>query len=912
MVDIDKTMDQKAKPRILIVEDEVIIASDLESQLKEFGFTVLGMATSAEATLDLIDQEQPDLVLMDIVLGGKMDGIGAATIIKDKWGIPVVFLTAYAEQAKLEQAKLTLPFGYILKPFKGRDLKVAIEMALYVAKVDAERRKEKEKLTEQERYLRTILETTKDGCCVVNTKGKITDANKSYCEMSGYSREDLLQLSLEEIDVDETPEEIVARIERIIQNGEEFFEARHRRKDGSVFDVEITVSYLDSEGGRFVCFYRDITDRKKAERCLRESEARFRLIYEHMKVGVAQISLTFRIESANNAFCRMLGYREEELIGNHLRDITHPESIEENLRQQARLASGQIDSYHMEKKYIHKKGHTICCIIDTNLIRDDNDQPLYCLGTVMDITERKRTEGELRSALQRLKFHNENSPLAIVEFDPGFRIIFWSHQAEALFGWNSDEILGKRIDQLKWVHEDDAQRVAAISADMMAGKQTCNLHTNRNYRKDGSVIICEWYNSAMLNSEGRLVSVFSQVLDITARKQAEEEKEKLQSQLLQAQKMESVGILAGGIAHDFNNLLQVINGFTQILLMDKGRHDHDYTSLQNIFKAGNRAADLVRQLLLFSRKVETKRVIIRLNQEIENARKMLERIIPKMIDIELHPGRGLWDVKADHGQIDQILLNLGKNAADAMPDGGKFIIATENITLDQGYVQAHLGVKPGRYVLLTVSDTGHGMEQETIEHIFDPFFTTKEIGKGTGLGLASVYGIVKSHDGYINCHSEIGRGTSFKIYLPAIESEDIAGSKDTNTRPFQGGSETILLVDDEELIRGFAQQVLLKFGYKVLTASSGEEALGIYSGKHSMIDLVIMDIGMPGMGGHKCLTEIMRLNPSAKILIGSGYSANGQVKETLEAGAAGYVGKPYELTDLLNKVRAVLDGEVDL
>ncbi|MBF0530337.1 MAG: response regulator [Deltaproteobacteria bacterium] len=396
---------------------------------------------------------------------------------------------------------------------------------------------------------------------------------------------------------------------------------------------------------------------------------------------------------------------------------------------------------------------------------------------------------------------------------------------------------------------------------------------------------------------------------ITERKRAEEEREKLQSQLAQAHKMESVGILAGGIAHEFNNILQAILGYNSLILMDKTDKNPDYSSLQAIQNAAQRAALLVKQLLLFSRRVEIQRCPVELNQQVEHARRILGNTIPKMIDIEVNPGSRLWTVLADPVQIEQVLLNFGSNAADAMPGGGKIIIETKNITLHQENATHHPGVDPGNYVLLTVLDTGHGMDQETVDHIFDPFFTTKGIGKGAGLGLAAVYGIVKSHGGYITCHSSVGQGTAFKIYLPVIVLKDIPADKPSEEKLPKGGKETILLVDDEEEIRDFASTVLQHFGYTVITATSGEDALKIYSNKPDQIDLILLDIGIPAMGGHKCLQELLKIDRSSKVVIAGGYSVNEQVKSTLEAGAAGYVKKPYLLNNLLRKVRAALDGE---
>jgi len=380
-------------------------------------------------------------------------------------------------------------------------------------------------------------------------------------------------------------------------------------------------------------------------------------------------------------------------------------------------------------------------------------------------------------------------------------------------------------------------------------------------------------------------------------------------QLQQARKMEAIGILAGGIAHDFNNILQVINGYTQLLTLEKSETDPDHAKLGEIEKAVEHAAQLVRQLLTFSRKAESRTVALDLNKEIIGVRKILERTLPKMIDINLHLGRGLAPVTADPMQIEQVLLNLGTNAADAMPDGGTLVIETENVTLGDDYLDTHVGACAGEYVLLSVSDTGAGMDKDIVDHIFEPFFTTKEFGKGTGLGLASVYGIVKSYEGYISCYSEVGQGTTFKIYLPAGEPQVMPEGKTAEDDPPRGGDETILLVDDEESIRTFASAILERFGYRVLTGASGEEALEIIGRTGGKIALVILDLGMPGMGGHRCLQEIRKMDPPAKVLIASGYSLNAQVKKSLEMGAAGYIGKPYRVNVLLRKVREILDEE---
>jgi len=648
------------------------------------------------------------------------------------------------------------------------------ELMIIVSDI-TERKQTEEALRESERYLRSIVETSGDGFWAVDRQGIIAEVNDAYCLMSGYTREEILGMNMGDLDAHESSAEIAARIARIIPGGSERFETHHRRKDGSTWPVEISVTWLDDYGGRFVCFGRNLTGR-------RQREENIALLGRMLDEAPAAITIHDRdghFLYANNYTVRLHGYEEEkEFLAVNLHDLDVPESealLAERFRRIAETGEARFEVYHYRK--------------------DGSSFPL--------------------------------------------------------------EVLAKAIE---WQGEN---------------------------------------------------AVLSIAVDITGRIQADEDKQKLQAQFQQSQKMEAVGILAGGIAHDFNNLLQVIDGYTELLLMDGSVSDSDYRSLKAIQNAGSRAAELIRQLLLFSRKAESTKRVIELQHEVDQAKKMLERTIPKMIEIQIMAGNRLWTIKADPVQIEQMLLNLGTNAADAMPDGGRLLFEIENATLDADYTKGHLDAEPGRYVLLSVSDTGQGMDQETVKKIFDPFFTTKAFGKGTGLGLASVYGIVKSHGGYITCYSEAGRGTTFKIYFPAMVQPEAQEIEEIGAKTIPWGTETILLVDDEEDIRGFAEQALMKFGYRVYTASTGEEALELYWAKSTEIDLVIMDLSMPGMGGHKCFQKMRKFDRQVRVIIASGYSINGQVKKSLEAGARGYVGKPYRLANLLNTVRETLDGDSD-
>jgi two-component system, cell cycle sensor histidine kinase and response regulator CckA len=370
--------------------------------------------------------------------------------------------------------------------------------------------------------------------------------------------------------------------------------------------------------------------------------------------------------------------------------------------------------------------------------------------------------------------------------------------------------------------------------------------------------------------------------------------------------MEAVGTLAGGVAHDFNNILTIVLGYAELLIAKTDKKAPDYADLQEIAQAARNGADLVKRLLAFGRKAESKPRPINLNHRVEQLQKVLSRTLPKTIGIQLNLAKDLRTINADPTQMDQILMNLAVNARYAMPDEGQLTIETANVTLDDEYCRFHMGANPGEYVLLAVSDTGHGMDRETLKHIFEPFFTTKDPGQGTGLGLAMVYGIVKQHGGCINCHSEPSKGTTFKIYFPAAVSPEQAQAIETKSPP-RGGFETILIVDDEKPVRDLGVRILTNAGYKVFTASNGKEALELYQSRSREISLVLLDLVMPEMGGKQCLQDLLRWDPCAKVVIATGYSPGGATKEILASTAMGYIEKPYDVRQVLEVVRSVLD-----
>ena len=436
-------------------------------------------------------------------------------------------------------------------------------------------------------------------------------------------------------------------------------------------------------------------------------------------------------------------------------------------------------------------------------------------------------------------------------------------------------------------------------------RQNCEL---RLKKVDGGIFAARLESVAATEKKTANRRIKMAIADITDLKQAEKEKALLQAQLQQAQKMEAIGTLAGGIAHDFNNLLQAVLGYTEILLFDKMTSDPGYHELHAIRRAAERGGNLTRQLLTFSRKVESKLRPVDLNLEVQKIIKLLERTLPKMIVIELRLSPGLDVVYADTTQIEQILLNLAANAKYAMQDEGTLTIQTENIQLDPEFCRTRPEAKPGKYVLLTVSDNGRGIDTKIMDYIYDPFFTTKGLAEGTGLGLTMVYGVVKGHGGHIECVSEHDAGTDFKIYLPAANQAVVTETAVEENLP-AGGTETILLVDDEALVRDIGRKSLTRFGYTLLTVEDGMHAVDLYRQEHHRIDLVLLDLIMPKMSGRRCLEALLEVNPRAKIVIASGYSETGPVKEALGAGAKGFISKPYDVKNLLKVVRQVLDAD---
>jgi PAS domain S-box-containing protein len=524
----------------------------------------------------------------------------------------------------------------------------------------------------------------------------------------------------------------------------------------------------------------------------------------------------------------------------------------------------------------------------------------------------ERLTTELRASEERWQFALEGARDGVWDWNAQTNEVFFSRQWKAMLGFEEHEI-GTTLDEWdKRVHTDDKESCYGDLERHFSGETPFYENEHRVLCKDGNYKwildrgkVMEWMD------DGKPLRVIGTHMDMTDRKRAEQEKENLRAQLLQSQKMETMGTLAAGIAHDFNNMLAVILGYSSMLLADKNEKDPGYKGLQKILKTSQDAADLVQRIRIFGRKAEMNLVPLDLNHQIDEVIKLLSSTLPKTIDIDIHLTKDTVIIRADSSQIAQMVMNLAVNANEAMPQGGRLSIQTENIVLDDDYCRPHVGVKPGPHVMLTVSDTGRGIDKGLMERIFDPFYSTKmrDYHKGTGLGLSVVQGIVQQHGGHITVESEVGQGTTFRMYFPALEVEKVPEYVEKEIPYPAGGNETILLVEDWEMVRKLGVTILEKFGYTVLSACDGQEALEVYEKEQGNIALVVLDIIMPRMDGKQCLEQLLRINPTVKVIISSGVGHYDLINDIVKIGAKGAVNKPYGMRQLLGMVREVLDGD---
>lgn len=894
--------------QILIAEDETIVAADINLCLQKLGYTVTATVSSGEAVLNAIEDVQPDLVLMDIELQGDMDGIRTAEIIRDRWHIPVVFISAFSDIERLERAKLVCPFGYILKPFDERDLRVTLEMALYVGRVDSQRRQAEQVLKDSEENLRQqtyLLQTLIDGIpdivalqkpdfsiIMFNSSGYRL-LGKSPSEVEGQKLEKLMKC--ESAGKNRTTRKVLSS--RKIERKKEYYP--HFNKWFHVHNIPV----LDENGEirLIVKVFRDITEQEQTIQALRESEEKFRNMYENSSMGIARVSLDDGILEANDAFGHMLGYSEKDLIGKSLSDIIRSGANENYSQKQVQLLGGEIGSYKMEIEFLHKDGHTVYGLLNALIIHDKKGKPVYFLINVIDITENKLSDEALRQSHQTLMtvLDSIDANIYVSNMDT-YEILFMNRHMRNTFG---EDTIGKICWQAL---QNETKPCPDCTNDQLIGRDGkasglitwdgLNPITNRWYMN---------YDQAIKWIDGETVKI-QVAMDITDIKQSVQERRKLESQLRQAQKMEAIGNLAGGIAHDFNNILGALVGYIELSLLDTPESDPNYDNLCQAFIASKRATDLVKQILTFSRQSEQNFSPIDIAPIVKEALKFLRSTLPATIEIKSEVRELDAAVLADPTQIYQVMINLCTNAAYAMRDkGGILSVTLSRPHPDDRTVKSNL--RPKGYLELGISDTGVGMDAKTLERIFEPYFTTKQLGQGTGMGLAVVHGIVKSHGGSIKVFSEPDKGSSFYIYLPLIAKPSISRHSEAHQLP--RGTEHILYVDDEAPLLTIGKQMLERLGYQVDVLADSQAALETIRQAHNEYDLIITDQTMPKMTGLEFARQVIQLKPELPIILCTGFSESISPEKVQEVGIKALLLKPLDLRELAVTIRNILDDQ---
>ncbi len=679
----------------------------------------------------------------------------------------------------------------------------------------------------------------------------------------------------------------------------DLLEQRFIRIDGSEVWVETTGEPILYNGkNSALVFVRNITERKAAEEALKNSEHQFHLLAEAATIGVAISDYDGNNIYTNQHLTRLFGYDMKDIPTiEHWWPLAYPdeeqrEKIKSEWLNSVSKAVSTNSSIEPDEQLVTCKDGTKKYIEFRTSV---TDKLIFVI--IIDLTERKKAEESLRKSEERYRNTLDNmiEGCQIIGFD--WRYIYINDAAQRHNRRPKEELLGKRyMDVWPGIENTEVFNKIRLCLTERTSFRMENLFIFPDGTEGWFVLVIQPVN------EG----VFILSIDITGRKEAEKEKDKLQEQLLQSQKIESVGRLAGGVAHDFNNMLSVIKGYSELVMEQLGTKHEIYQDIKEILDAANRSADITKQLLAFARKQNIAPVTLDVNSSITKILKMLQRLIGEDIDLAWIPQEGLWPVKIDPSQIDQIMANLCVNARDAIEGVGKITIETHNVTFDEQYCADHYGFFPGDYVMLAVSDDGLGMDKETLKLIFDPFFTTKNPGSGTGLGLSTVYGILKQNNGFINVYSESGKGATFKLYLPRETGEGKIKEFDDSAVPPRGAGETILIVEDEKAIRDLTGKVLENHGYNVLTAETPTKALQLAKKHSGVIHLLVTDVVMPEMNGRELAKKIENFYPDIKVLFMSGYTSNVIVHRGVLDDGVNFLPKPFSHKDLTQKVYKAL------
>jgi two-component system, cell cycle sensor histidine kinase and response regulator CckA len=747
---------------------------------------------------------------------------------------------------------------------------------------------------------RTLFESAAIGIAVTDGNRHFLDCNRTLAAMLGYEDPfELVGRSAAELTYPHDTPEARAEIERLgLRGGDvgrEGIEKQYRRKDGTAVWIRQRLAPIEGTSN-FFCFFEDISERKEVEL---ELEKHALLLGQVESVGGVGAWVWYPNESRNvwsEQAARIFGFSAEEAASEDPElffGVIHPDDHE-------RISAATWESFdaaapsEVEYRIVRRSDGAVRWVQEQGIVELGPDgAPERMFGAVTDVTERRRVELELRESEERFRLIAERSRDLIGLLDKEGRFLYISPSWESLLGHPAGTMLGGVA--MNGIHPDDWPKGTKMGADV--------LRELRLRKADGSWL---WVESRSYVVAGRTESNFAVIArDISERKRADVERQLLEDELRQALKMEAVGQLAGGIAHDFNNLLTVISGYTEILLSRLGSETDGSKEIAEISKAAERAAQLTRQLLAYSRKQILSPRALDLNNIVAETQAMLNRLIGEHIEFSTRLAEDLGSISADSGQIEQIIMNLVVNARDAMPEGGKLLLETGNISFADVSSDRRPDIAAGDYVMLAVTDSGQGIDAATIGQIFEPYYTTKPRGAGTGLGLSTVYGIVTQSGGHVEVKSEPGRGTIFRLYFPQVAEEAKAVVPKLPDERSLRGSETILLVEDEEAVRRVGREMLELYGYTVLLAADGAEGLELARSYPQPIQLLMTDILMPKMSGIELAEQLSALHPETKILYTSGYNDSDPGVETIEG--AQYLQKPYSMDELAHTLRELLD-----
>ena len=764
--------------------------------------------------------------------------------------------------------------------------------------------KEKEN-SENLELFKTTLYSIGDGVITADEFGNVKHMNPISEQLTGWKECDAQGKPLEQVFTiinEHTRMKVENPAEKVLRDGVTIGMANHTvliSRDGKETPISDSGAPIKISNGKIigvVLVFRDQSEELAHLRALQESELRFRTIFNSIPVGIAQVSLDFHFQFVNPAFCGMLGYTEKEMVGKHIKDITHSDFVESNLNHQGKLVNGEIDHYEMEKRFIHKDGHIIHGLIGASLIRDYSGKPVYTLGTVIDITERKKAEDEIAAEKERLAVTLRSIGDGVITTDMTGRVVVLNKVAESLTGWKQEDAQGRPLSEIfRIINELTGEPCEDPVAKVLKTGDIIELANHTSLiSKDGREIIIADSGAPIRDRENRIIGVVLVFRDET-------EKRRLNDTMQRAQKLESLGILAAGIAHDFNNLLGGMFGYVDMAreCLAQNNSANADKNLMKAFSVYDRTRDLTRQLLTFAKGGAPVRKLVNLTPVIGSSAQFALSGTSCVCQLDVEDG--LWACECDENQIGQVIDNIIINAQQAMPMGGKVTVTARNVVKEpvKSGAQSHVG---GKFVEIAIKDQGIGISKEMLGKIFDPFFTTKS--KGHGLGLATVNSIVVRHDGWIEVESKIGQGTTFHVFLPASEMK-IPVPMDSKNEQYRG-SGMVLVMDDEDFIRESTGFMLESMGYEVIAAKDGQEAISLFTQfikEGKSFSLAILDLTIPGgMGGLETMAELRKIDEKIIAVVSSGYSEDPVVADPSKYGFTAAIVKPFkkkELTELL-------------